>query len=96
MSDKTPLPVAVDPGLPGLRKMNIFHFSKFDMKSILTPRHFLKMLSSNSHYHATYLLMATVKPADEWAHGQTTSLRRPFPSNVFTNESQAAKDPEKY
>lgn len=44
---------------------------------------------------ATYLLMATVKPADECAHGQTTSLRRPFPSNVFTNESQAARDPEK-
>lgn len=51
--------------------------------------------SKNCDNIATYLLMATVKPADECAHGQTTSLRRPFPSNVFTNESQAARDPEK-
>ena len=53
------------------------------------------MYKNNTKYTNYYLLIATVNPAEEWAQGQITSFLRPFPSNIFTNESQAASDPKK-
>lgn len=78
--DKTPRPVAVDPGLPGLI-----------INKQITIRSFLSIINN-----VIYLLNDTVNVSDELAQGQSDSGIKPLLSNAFKNASHADNDPGKW